>query len=472
MKSQLSRLLLGNASFGDKMSALRQPEKSPDLGSVVPPGRGIYEPSTGVGQIIQSWYANVREYEERLNADMVAVPESEKIDISKYLVRPGDNEEEEIEIPDAFDSFDSLDGGFRGFGEDDDEAEPVVGEEIAFSLDDLDDFEVVEEGVQMDTTASDPFDAPFVPEPADEEADWEDDTEESDPEPEDLPVVVEEIGAADPVADEVRPVSHRAALILDIDGVMAPFAPNGSTVDLDVPGLGNIHVDVRAVERFAELDVDVVYATDWEDDSATRVFTRGLRRDTIPSIGKAPRSDRWWKVDAIEKWIAEHPETRSIIWVDDRMNRYDREDEVSHRERVEEIARDAGVSLLAVSPDSNVGMTEYEWELIDRFLAGGMVTPDSTESEESSVPEDGFGDFEDDFTFEPEAETTDNEIDSDPEWEDESDEDFEFSDVEEAISSPASEPADDDDPFGDVPPPRVVSGRVGNTGRVEGDTAP
>jgi len=56
IKTQLARILLGKATYGDKMSALRDPDSCPDLGETIPPGRGIWEPSDSPAMIIQSWY--------------------------------------------------------------------------------------------------------------------------------------------------------------------------------------------------------------------------------------------------------------------------------------------------------------------------------------------------------------------------------------------------------------------------------
>ena len=56
LRANMARVLLGKATYGDKMSALRDPDSCPDLGETIPPGRGIWEPSDGQSTIIQSWY--------------------------------------------------------------------------------------------------------------------------------------------------------------------------------------------------------------------------------------------------------------------------------------------------------------------------------------------------------------------------------------------------------------------------------
>lgn len=56
LKSMLARILLGKATYGDRMSALRDANTAPDVGDIVPPGRGVFEPSDSAGQIIQAWF--------------------------------------------------------------------------------------------------------------------------------------------------------------------------------------------------------------------------------------------------------------------------------------------------------------------------------------------------------------------------------------------------------------------------------
>src|SRR5699024_1520773 len=52
----MSRMLLGKATFGERQSALKDPESAPDVGDVVPKGRGLIETSGSPTRLIQSWY--------------------------------------------------------------------------------------------------------------------------------------------------------------------------------------------------------------------------------------------------------------------------------------------------------------------------------------------------------------------------------------------------------------------------------
>jgi hypothetical protein len=91
LKVNLSRMLLGKSTFGDKQSALRDPTNAPELGDAIPPGRGLWETTEGQAKIMQSWYdpreqavlsqmlaervadGRLRELEDAERLDLVAV---------------------------------------------------------------------------------------------------------------------------------------------------------------------------------------------------------------------------------------------------------------------------------------------------------------------------------------------------------------------------------------------------------------
>lgn len=59
LRTNLSRVLLGNSTYGDKQGALRSPENAPRLGDYIPKGRGLFEPtSQSRASIIQFYYSN------------------------------------------------------------------------------------------------------------------------------------------------------------------------------------------------------------------------------------------------------------------------------------------------------------------------------------------------------------------------------------------------------------------------------
>ena len=68
LKVNLSRVLLGKTSWGDRVSALRDPDDAPDLDGVVPRGRGLWETTAAPAQVIQCWYASQAEFRAQLEA--------------------------------------------------------------------------------------------------------------------------------------------------------------------------------------------------------------------------------------------------------------------------------------------------------------------------------------------------------------------------------------------------------------------
>ncbi|NKY05849.1 hypothetical protein HF998_02455, partial [Cellulomonas hominis] len=83
VKTNMARILLGKATMGERMSALRAPMDAPEVGVVVPPGRGVFEPAEGAAVIFQSWY-DPREQSvlsEQLAARVQPLPPSERLDL-------------------------------------------------------------------------------------------------------------------------------------------------------------------------------------------------------------------------------------------------------------------------------------------------------------------------------------------------------------------------------------------------------
>lgn len=59
IRTNMTRVLLGNSTFGDKQGALRAPESAPDLGAYIPHGRGYFESTReSSARIIQFWYSH------------------------------------------------------------------------------------------------------------------------------------------------------------------------------------------------------------------------------------------------------------------------------------------------------------------------------------------------------------------------------------------------------------------------------
>jgi hypothetical protein len=54
----LSRILLGRASWGDRVAALRSPDDAPPLEGEIPKGRGLFETTASTARVVQGWYAS------------------------------------------------------------------------------------------------------------------------------------------------------------------------------------------------------------------------------------------------------------------------------------------------------------------------------------------------------------------------------------------------------------------------------
>lgn len=84
LKTNLARLLLGKATTGQLMSALRNWESAPRLSDgQTPAGRGVWEPIDGRAQIIQVWFAPTDQLVDVLfDADIAF---ADKVDFSKFI---------------------------------------------------------------------------------------------------------------------------------------------------------------------------------------------------------------------------------------------------------------------------------------------------------------------------------------------------------------------------------------------------
>ncbi|MHB8319954.1 MAG: FtsK/SpoIIIE domain-containing protein [Acidimicrobiales bacterium] len=83
--SNLARILLGVASPGERMSALRVFEQAPDLGTPVPKGRGIWESAVASGVIIQTWFAPQAVLKAELVNRIQPLTDEQKLDLTPFL---------------------------------------------------------------------------------------------------------------------------------------------------------------------------------------------------------------------------------------------------------------------------------------------------------------------------------------------------------------------------------------------------
>ena len=96
LKTNLARMLMGNATFGEKQSALKNPTEAPDLGDVIPKGRGLWESTEANAQLIQVWFEPSQEtFAAKLRERRAPLAPEEKLDLTPYM----DKSQEEKDAP-------------------------------------------------------------------------------------------------------------------------------------------------------------------------------------------------------------------------------------------------------------------------------------------------------------------------------------------------------------------------------------
>jgi hypothetical protein len=188
LKSNLSRLLLGPTSQGERMSALRAFDQAPDPGETMPTGRGVWESSIRTGVLIQAWYAPAAQLGEELAKRIDPLATEQHLDITPFLSRGA----ERVGV------FEPDDAPFD-YGDND---QVIDLGEMSFSLDDLKTTD--DESVDESTVA-------IVEQPAPWQIDWS------------APSVAEPAGAQDdedPFALPAKKSKPESRLVPDED----PFA--------------------------------------------------------------------------------------------------------------------------------------------------------------------------------------------------------------------------------------------------------
>lgn len=84
LKTNLARSLLGKATSGERMSALRAPDAAPVVEGEIPQGRGIWEPLTSSGVIVQCWFAPQETMSKELNARRAPLATHELLDLGPF----------------------------------------------------------------------------------------------------------------------------------------------------------------------------------------------------------------------------------------------------------------------------------------------------------------------------------------------------------------------------------------------------
>ncbi|PYI65210.1 hypothetical protein CVV68_19020 [Arthrobacter livingstonensis] len=163
------------------------------------------------------------------------------------------------------------------------------------------------------------------------------------------------------------------SLYLDVDGVVCPFGPVGTTdwgTAWQYAGVGLMEVKYAA-ELVGELNdlsgcagVRCVWLTSWEE-LAPKYLCRAIgldgRKWPVLSSGDQAGGYEWWKLDAIQRDIEKHSPER-IVWIDDQL---DSEDRAGAWMTI------LGRRILGVSPDPRRGISLTDILSIKAFLDSG-----------------------------------------------------------------------------------------------------
>ena len=90
LKTNLARILLGKASSGERMSALRAFDDAPVLEDDIPKGRGLWEPLTTTAVVIQCWWASQETYRAELDRRVPKLEPGQRLDLASWMSKAGD----------------------------------------------------------------------------------------------------------------------------------------------------------------------------------------------------------------------------------------------------------------------------------------------------------------------------------------------------------------------------------------------
>ena len=418
LKVNLSRLLLGKATYGDKQSALRAPQDAPDLGDAIPPGRGLFETTAGAAMAIQAWYNPAEQtiLAEKLSTLIVPLTEDEMLNLEPFMPK----------MPEPFGEIlpaAPAEGGIVDLGE------------IEIELDDLDwdDMDLVGDEDSAGAEGDGPSPEVTAPEAA-------------------------------PIPDVIE--DEEAAMFLDIDGALAPMVHGPGMARLDVPYRGAIAFHPEILARTALIPARQVWLSSWVSDAPKHLGH--LLPRAVEAMESGSDDTGWWKIDAALAWLAENRLVRRVVWLDDELAEEDFVLGVPYRDIAADAFAAAGVQAMFAVPDPDTGLTLQMLEEAAAFLAAPEpfaleleVQPDTPPAEDPAGDDDW--DFDADRARAAEA-GSDIDVDAaapEPEPEDvpapRTDSAAEGWEFEEPAAAPA--PAEEDeDPF--APPSRPVARTV------------
>ena len=354
--TNLSRALLGKASWGDRASALRAPDDAPVLEGEIGKGRGLWETTSGAADVVQSWYAPSADLRAELVSRVPALGEADRLDVEALL-------------PARQDQVDFAPVLIRDTGAGAAEESSVVDVgEMEFSFDDMD-LELDDEA-DSETQAGTPPEVSGTPESV---------APEITPPP---PVHAEEPAiASEPVAPVIE-LSSDTVLFLDVDEMAAPTT--GTTEwseqdSADVPGLDVSTISPSMCAALRDLRVDdrgvgvVWFSARGADAGAPYDSHLG---HIAPVLERGDQSYGWWKIDALLAYLEDHPAVTRVMFVDDELAGED-ELGIPFGDLLGDLLEERGVAHLLLVADAHRGLHPGMVSQMREWLSGTLqpVTP-------------------------------------------------------------------------------------------------
>jgi S-DNA-T family DNA segregation ATPase FtsK/SpoIIIE len=361
LKTNLSRMLMGNATFGEKQSALKNAIDAPSLGDHVPRGRGLWETSAGIAEVIQVWFeADQAVFAKHLAEHREPLADDELVDLVALVPK----------APESSAEFRDLSGGDAAARPNPFAAKPVA--DVIEDLGEIEidiDFDALLAETEGAAGADAPPAAPAAP---------------SDPYAELLAAAAAEQAVIDEAEARVFELSaplsildnehSSSAIVIDIDGVLAPVSTLagdpawGEWKALNVSGIGQIAVSPEMIDAVAHARARLVWGTDWSD-SANDTFAHAVGRGELPVLRSGEGDDHgWWKVGALESYVSSNPGLTKLVWIDDLIDDEDLTG-LTWGELAADILEMSGVTMLQIVPDKGIGITRAHWATIEAFLA-------------------------------------------------------------------------------------------------------
>jgi len=340
--TNLSRALLGKASWGDRASALRAPDDAPVLEGEIGKGRGLWETTSGAADVIQSWYAPAAELRAELVSRIPALGEDDRLDVEALLpVR-----QEQVDFAPVL---------IRNTGASPVEESSVVDVgEMEFSFDDMD----LDDEADSEAPAGTLSEVPETPEQV---------TPEITTAP---PVLAEEpVVAPEPVAPVVD-LSSDTVLFLDVDSVATSFTDATESSEL-CAALRGLRADDRGVR--------LVWCSARGADAGAPYDNHLGQVGAV--VEKGADVYGWWKIDALLAYVEDHPTVTKVMFLDDELAGED-ELGIGFGDLLGDLLEERGVAHLLLVTDEHRGLGTGMVPQMQEWLSGA---PEAVAQAEPSV---------------------------------------------------------------------------------------